>query len=283
MITLEPSPDTDPGPSMEIVLAGGLLEGVVEQVRALHVPGDDDGSPSAVGLIEQVGLASASARQAQAAATNGDLEMAQTRTACVMAIIQGSEDCGDGVGIVTYADNVAAAAAAAQEAAEGSDPQDEPAAGFSKATAAAAALVRERAEQARAAAALASAATSTQVADSPPCERSGTFGRQWRHGLCQYRLHQFPRYGQLYPRLAKRWRGVTTPDGPLRAYRKHHTDAVGFGDVLRHSASLKRLGCLAPPTDYRTQKRGPSLRGWAPLVSPVTVSHLPDWVYVQTG
>ena len=164
VITLEPSPDTDPGPSMEIVLAGGLLEGVVEQVRALHVPGDDDGTPSAVGLIEQVGLAAASARQAQAAATNGDLEMARTRTACVMAIIQGGEACGDGVGIVTYADNVAAAAAAAQEAAEGSDPQDEPAAGFSEATAAAAALVRERAEQARAAAALASAATSTQVA-----------------------------------------------------------------------------------------------------------------------
>ena len=160
VITREPSPDTDPGPSMEIVLASGLLEGVVEQVRALHVPGDDDATPFAVGLIEQVGLAAASARQAQAAATNGDLEMARTHTACVMAIIQGSADCGDGVGILTYADNVVVAAAAA----EGADTQDDPAASSSAATVAAATSVRERAEQAAGAAALASAATSTQVA-----------------------------------------------------------------------------------------------------------------------
>jgi hypothetical protein len=164
VITREPSPDTDPGPSMEIVLASGLLEGVLEQVRALHVPGDDDATPFAVGLIEQVGLAAASARQAQAAATNGDLEMARTHTACVMAIIQGSADCGDGVGILTYADNVVVAAAAAQEAAEGADTQDDPAASSSAATVAAATSVRERAEQAAGAAALASAATSTQVA-----------------------------------------------------------------------------------------------------------------------
>ena len=164
VITREPSPDTDPGPSMEIVLASGLLEGVVEQVRALHVPGDDDGTPSAVGLVEQVKLASDSARQAQAAASNGDLEMARTHTACVMAIIQGSADCGDGVGILTYADNVAAAAAAAQEAAEGADPRNDPAAGFSAATVAAATSVRELAEQAAGAAALASVATSADVA-----------------------------------------------------------------------------------------------------------------------
>jgi hypothetical protein len=164
VITREPSPDTDPGPSMEIVLASGLLEGVLEQVRALHVPGDDDGTTSAVGLVEQVKLASDSARQAQAAASNGDLEMARTHTACVMAITQGGEACGDGVGIVTYAGNVAVAAAAAQEAAEGVDPRDDPAAGFSAATVAAATRVRELAEQAAVAAVDVSAAASADVA-----------------------------------------------------------------------------------------------------------------------
>jgi hypothetical protein len=163
VVTVEPSPDADPGPSTEKAYEGALIQEVLGQVRGLHVPAE--GTPAALGLVEQADLALASATQAQAAATGGDLEMAGTHISCAVGIIRGSADCGDGVGIIAYADSVIAAATAVKTAAEASDdPLDEPTAQASDATIAAANSVKESAEEAVADAALASAATSTQVA-----------------------------------------------------------------------------------------------------------------------
>ncbi len=163
VVTLEAIPDTDPEPSAETVFSGMLLEGVRDQVRALHVPGEE-GTPPALGLVEQVELALVSARHARGSASTGDLEMARTHAACAVGIIQGSADCGDGVGVGAYADAVIAAAVAAKEAAEAAEPVDEAAAKASDDTIAAATSARDRAQQAVAAAGLGSDATNSQVA-----------------------------------------------------------------------------------------------------------------------
>ena len=160
VITVEPVPDSDPSPSGEIAFKGSVSDDVMEQVRLLHVSGGETGSAYAVGRRQEVGMASNSARQAQAAASSGDLEAAGTHIACVIAVIQGSADCGDGVGIVNYAQSVVAAATAAQEAVALGDMA---VADATSATIGAANSTRERANQAAAAAALAAAATTSQV------------------------------------------------------------------------------------------------------------------------
>ena len=160
VITVEPVPDSDPAPSGEIAFKGSVSDDVTEQVRLLHVSGGETGSAYAVGLRQEVKMAFNSARQAQAAASSGDLEAAGPHIACVIEVIQGSADCGDGVGIVNYALSIVDTATAAQEAAA---PDDMAVADSTSATIGAANSTRERADQAVAAAALAAAATTSQV------------------------------------------------------------------------------------------------------------------------
>ena len=157
VITVEPAADDDPGPSAEIVYKGSVASEVLEQVRLLLLPSETPGA--AVSLRTQADMAADSAGEAQAAANKGDLEMAREHIDCMLAIIQGSEVCGDGVGITAHADSVAAAANAAGQAA----PDDDAVAAASEATQSAANAVKSSSNEAIAAAALATAATSTQV------------------------------------------------------------------------------------------------------------------------
>ena len=120
-ITVEPVPDEDAAASAEQAYIGRLPTALAAQVRILAYSAEGNaayasgphtgmGKGMAVGLREQAAAALDSARQAQVAARDGDLEAVQAHAACVVGIIQGSESCGDGTGVTAYAAGVIAAA-----------------------------------------------------------------------------------------------------------------------------------------------------------------------------
>ena len=161
-ITVEPSPDDDPAPSDNVIHKTVLIAEVLEQVRLLL---DTSGPASLVALVDQVGMANESARNARTAVRDGDLAMANAHADCLINIVSGGDsegegECGDGQGIAYHADLVADAANVAGEA----GGENETVSNASKATMAAANAAKDRTEQASAAAALVKESTTTQVA-----------------------------------------------------------------------------------------------------------------------
>ena len=154
VITKEPVPDDDPGPSEEITHASALHSEVIEAVRLLL---DETGSAAAVNLKSKAEMASGHARQAQAAVSNGDLDGAKAHIDAMNAVIAGTEE---DPGIAWLSEQVVSGATVAGQA----TPDDEIVGAASDATVAAANSAGSSAEAAVAAGALASAATSTQVA-----------------------------------------------------------------------------------------------------------------------
>ena len=154
VVTLEQVPDDDPGPSADVTHRTILVPEVLEQIRLLL---DTTGPAATVNLVDKAEMTAAQARLAQAAVSNGDLEMTKAHLATMTGIVAGS---GEDAGIAALADLVVSAATMAGEAAGG----DETVVSASEATVAAANSAKASAEEAVAQAALVSAATSTQVA-----------------------------------------------------------------------------------------------------------------------
>ena len=129
VVTVEPAADTDPAPSDRVYLAGTIAGNTLDAVRELNY--SNAGNPSyssgfhagtpkgtAVGLMEQAGLASEYAQMALAAINLGDATAASMHTEAVSAIIEGGSGTsyGDGFGALNYASAASDIAAGAGSA-----------------------------------------------------------------------------------------------------------------------------------------------------------------------
>ena len=117
VVTIEPVPDDDPGPSEVIALIGQLDSGVLAQVRSLLVSYAGMANGSTAGLMEQTEVALMHARLANEAK---GLEAIQAHAEHVVNIIEGMngenygdlngdgtvEDPGDQMGVLGYANAV---------------------------------------------------------------------------------------------------------------------------------------------------------------------------------
>ena len=113
VVTVEPVPDSDPEPSATIAYLTEIPVAAMRHIRHLtYAAGEGEGY--AVALRSQLKAAVGSARQAYQAASNGDLDGAKDYANCAIGTINGSEECGDGMGVLARAASVVEHAGYAQ-------------------------------------------------------------------------------------------------------------------------------------------------------------------------